>query len=671
VGALTTRDFRFRARPWELTRTASLCNHCGVGCNIVLDTRRDRIARVMPRQNEAVNEVWICDKGRFGHHFHAGPDRLTTPLVRRHGQLVEASWDEAIQAVADRLRTISARSGAAAIGGIAGAHLPNEDLYLFQKLIRQVIGSPNLDYRIGLSAAMEDDLANEVGIGTGSDLGRIGRDTAILVLGSDLDQEAPILYLRVAGAARHGATVINAGGRATKLDRRATHTLRYRYGSAAHLILAMLHVVLNGQTDEGRALTGNEIVPARVTGLSELRERVQAWTPERAAGITGIAAEEIVAAARAFASARNGIILYGPEAGNHPALRRVVANLAIVTGFVGRPNNGVIAVLPHVNSRGAEDLGVVPHRRPGYLPSESPGLSASEMLGGGVRGLIVAGADPLSVTARQANLEFLVVQELFMTVTAQQADVVLPASAPGERDGTYTNLERWVQHFDPALPAPGLARPDWAILRQLAVALGADWAYANAAAVLDEMAQTVPLYAGMSYARLSEPVPLSRRMSHYIYAGMSYQAEASEGCQWPTLAEEATHTFVLRHEEPPEPPALPPGRSDEVTLIAPRTLYDGGTLLSKAAILAPHLVQPHVAISPDDATRLALTTGERVRVEAHVRQVTLPCRVDASLPAGVAAIPRNLAGHPAEMLLGEAQVVGRAMLQPLRAAGGR
>jgi predicted molibdopterin-dependent oxidoreductase YjgC len=304
------------------------------------------------------------------------------------------------------------------------------------------------------------------------------------------------------------------------------------------------------------------------------------------------------------------------------------------------------------------------------------------MLGGGVQALLVAGADPFSVTARQTSLEFLAVHELFMTATAQQADVVLPALAPGERDGTYTNLERRVQHFDPALPAPGVARPDWAILRHLAVKLGAEWSYANSGAILEEMAQLIPLYAGMSYTRLSEPVPLSRRMSHYIYAGMSYQAQTGddsppgkpgdfaaccsrEGLQWPTLAEEATHTFVLRYEEPSVQPA--PGQSDVLMLTAPRVLYDDGTMIGQAAILGPHIVAPHVALSPDDAARLRVADGDRVTVRAYARQVTLPCRVDAGLPAGVAAIPRNLAGHPAEVLLGETQLTGVATIVPMHA----
>ena len=376
VGALTSRDFRFRARPWELTDVPSLCNHCAVGCNTVLGTRSGEIARVMPRQNEVVNEIWICDKGRFGHHFNGSPYRLTTPLVRRNGELVETSWDEALQHVAERLTSIKDAHGPGALGGIAGARLPNEDLYLFQKLLREVIGTHNLDHRVGLSAGFEDDTVYTVGVGTGTDLGRVGRDTAILVVGSDLDEEAPILYLRVAGAAQNGATLINAGGRLTKLDKSSSHVLRYRYATATHLLLGILHTIFSAN------LTGNEVVSRRVSGLEELKAKVADWTPERVAEQTGIPADEIRATAHAFGQAKNGIILFGPEASDDPALRRAVANLAIVTGFVGRPNNGVIAVLPHCNSRGAADLGVVPDRLPGYVPVEEPGLSAQHMLGG-------------------------------------------------------------------------------------------------------------------------------------------------------------------------------------------------------------------------------------------------------------------------------------------------
>ena len=230
--------------------------------------------------------------------------------------------------------------------------------------------------------------------------------------------------------------------------------------------------------------------------------------------------------------------MFGLEAGDDPALQAAVTNLAAVTGFTGRPNNGVIAVLPHANGRGAADLGLLPHRLPGYKPAPEVGQSAADMLAGGVKGLLVAGADPLAEEERPEELEFLLVQELFLTATARQADVVLPAAAVGERDGTYTNLERWVQHFASGLPANGRSRPDWVILRRLAALLGAEWDYASTAGVLAEMAEVVPQYTGMSYQALTQPVPLSRRMSYYIYAGMSYQSEIHEGKQWPALADD-------------------------------------------------------------------------------------------------------------------------------------
>jgi NADH-quinone oxidoreductase subunit G len=649
VGALTTRDFRFEARPWELTDSPSLCNHCGVGCNTVLSTRRGEIARVMPRQNETVNELWICDKGRFGHHFNGSPFRLTTPLLRRNDELVETTWDEALGHVAARLAAIRESHGPAALGGIAGARLPNEDLYLFQKFLREVVGTQNIDHRVGLSAVFEDQTVYKVGVGTGTDLGRVGRDTAILVVGSDLDQEAPILYLRVAGAAHHGATLINAGGRPTKLDKSSGHVLRYRYGTATHMLLGILHEIFEAN------LTGNEIVPRRVSGLEQLKTSVGDWPPERASELTGVPADEIRAAARAFGEAKNGIILFGPEAGNDPELSRAVANLAIVTGFVGRPNNGVIAVLPHANSRGAADLGVVPDWLPGYLPVEEPGLSANQMLNSGLRGLLVAAADPLGAASRPDELELLVVQELFLTGTAQQADVVLPAAAVAERDGTFTNLERWVQRFDPALPVMGLARPDWAIIRQLAVLLGADWTYATAGGVLAEMAGAIPLYTGMSYEQLARPVALSRRMSHYIYAGMSFQTEVREGLQWPTLAEDESVALELNRVDPDPPPSNDGG----YTLVAPRVLYDGGTLLGQAEILGTRLVQPHVVISPIDALALGVSDGDNLQVAANGHSVRLHARVDSAMPEGVLSIPRNLDGSPAESLLGESRVFGR------------
>lgn len=649
VGALTTRDFRFGARAWELKNIPSVCNHCGVGCNTVLGTRTGEIKRIMPRQNEAVNEIWICDKGRFGHHFNGSPNRLAQPLVRKNGQLVEATWNEALDLIGRKFSSIKESNGADALGGIAGARLSNEDLYLFQKLFREAIGTHNIDHRVGLSAALEDDTVHRVGVGCGTDLGRVGKDTAILVIGSDLDQEAPILYLRVAGASvKRGAHLINAGGRRTKLDAQAKTSLRYQYGAAAHLALALLAAVV------GQKLINQEFIDSRTTGFAELKKALQNYAPKKVAKTIGISAEEIEAAARAFAEAKNGIILFGLEAGNDPALRAALEALALVTGHAGKPNNGLIAVLPHANSRGAADMGVVPDRLPGYAPVEGkPGLSARQMLDeeSTIKGMLIAGADPAAESeaykAALEKLDFLVVQELFLTETARLADVVLPVKGVAERDGSFTNLERRVQTFDAGVPAPGDAWADWLVLAAIAGHLGGDWGYASADGVMAEITQRVPLYAGMDFKNLTAPISIERKTSHYIYEGMSYTADVREGVQWPTLAEDESNKLKLRFVAP-----APVEKGDGLTLVAPRFLYDGGRLLAEAEVVAAHLHRPQALLSKADAQKLGVGNGDMVTLSQNGTSVALPVQVNRKLSEGIVVVSRNLAGRLAEKLVG-------------------
>lgn len=652
VGALTTRDFRFGARAWEMTNIPSVCNHCGVGCNTVLGTRTGQIRRIMPRQNEAVNELWICDKGRFGHHFNGSPNRLTSPLVRKNGELVEASWAEALDVIGQKFNAIKEADGPDALGGIAGARLSNEDLYIFQKLFREAIGTNNIDHRVGLSATLADETAYTVGVGCGTDLGRVGKNTTILIFGSDLDQEAPILYLRLAGASvKRGVHVINAGGRKTKLDAQAQTSLRYRYGTAAHLALGLLASVVE------QGLAAKEWLDARTTGFAALEKFLKNYSPAEVSKVTGVEAEAIDASAKAFAEAENGIILFGPEAGNDPALQLALEALALVTGHAGKADNGLIAVLPHANSRGAADMGVVPDRLPGYLPVEGQaGLSAPQMLSGesNLKAMLIAGADPAadSETYKSAleALDFLVVQELFLTETAQLADVVLPVKAVAERDGTFTNLERRVQAFDPGVPSPGQAWADWLVGCAIAGKMGADWAYASADGVMAEIAERVPLYANMEFENLTAPISLERKTSHYIYEGMSFTSDVREGIQWPSLAEDNSVTLELRFVEP----AVVNDETDGLTLIAPRFLYDGGRLLAEAEVVAAHIRQPQVQLSRADAHMLGVSNGDAVSVSQNGTSVELPVKVNRTLAEGTMLVPRNVAGRPAEKLVGPA-----------------
>lgn len=652
VGALTSRDFRFRARAWELTNIPSLCNHCGVGCNTILGVRTGEIRRIMPRQNESVNEVWICDKGRFVHHFNGSPNRLTRPMIRRDGELVEVEWEQALDRAAEGIKKIIKADGPRAMGGIAGARLSNEDLYLFQKLFREVIGTHNVDHRLGLSAAIQDEIAYTVGVGVGTDLGRVGEETAILVIGSDLDEEAPILYLRIAAAARkRGAQLINAGARRTKLDRQAGTSLRYRPGTAAHLVWGLLASALEQGLIERAALE------ERTDGLADLEAALADYSPADVAEITGLPAGAIEAAAKSFAEADNGLILFGLEAGSDPSLQAAIEALALATGHAGRPNNGVIPVLPYANSRGAADMGLLPDRLPGYKPlaaDEKAGLSAAEMLAETppVKGLLLAGVDPVAEGEQYRTvlqkLDFLVVQELFLTETAKLADVVFPARAVAERDGTFTNLERRVQAYDPGLPASSHAWADWLILSALAARLGTDWSYASADGVMAEITRKVPIYAPMEFENLLAPISVARKTAHYIYQGMSYTADVREGLQWPSLAE-GEAKLSLRFIAPVDPP------EGDLLLAAPRVLYDGGRLLAETEILQNRWYQPRLRLSPADANRLGLMEEEIAVISRNGHEVRLPVQVDETLAEGLALLPRHLSSRPAEQLLGPAE----------------
>ena len=645
VGALTSRDFRFGARAWELTNIPSICNFSPMGSNVVLGTRLNEIKRIMPRQNELVNEIWISDKTRFGHHFNTSPNRLTTPLIKKDGQFQPASWGEALSLIAEKFKAAEGK-----IGGIATGHLSNEDLYLFQKLFREVLGSNNIDHRVGLNSAIDDELAYEIGVGVGTDIASLRAGSVILNLGADLDEEAPMLYLRVRQAARKGAHLINAAGRWTKLDSAAQTRLRYRYGSATHLVLGLLATILN----EGWE---NEDAAKNLEELGTLKSNLQGYSADKVAEITGLAADDIKAAAKTLAEAENAIILYGAEAGNDPALKVALRNLAVVTGHVGRANNGVTAVLPHVNSRGAADLGILPDRLPGYVPLDGEaGLSAAEMLNpeSGLQALYLVAADVAaeSATYRTAleATDFVVVQDLFMTETAKLADVVLPARSVAERDGSYTNLERRVQAFDAGITTAGQAWADWLIITAIAGQLGADWSYASADGVMAEITGQVSLYQAMSFDNLLKPVSVARQRAHYIYSGMSFTSDLREGLQWPTLAERGD-SFELQFVAPTHTPS-----DAAFTLIAPRVLYDGGVLIGEAEILQSHLEQPAATFAQADADQLGITAGDEVTLSAGGNTVTLPVKIDRLLGAGLIRVPRNLSGSPAEQLLNGAGV---------------
>ena len=502
VGALTTIDFRFGARPWELQAAASICPHCPVGCNLTLNVRREAktggevvVKRVMPRQNEWVNELWICDKGRFGYHFAESDKRLTQPLIRKDGQLQPATWDEALTAVAAGLRGVNED-----FLTVASGRLANEDLYNLRQLTSELGGTAAL-----YTTMAGGELVAQVGAGQGTNIADLGPGDALLVVASDLEEEAPVWWLRVKQAAERGAALIVLNPRATKTDRYAAYRLRYDYGAEAAAVLALINA-LSAKRPE---------LPGEVNR--------QALDPD------------YQAAAQAFAGAKNALVFYGSEGTSlqtSRALAQACANLLIATDHTGRPNNGLVPVWPRANTQGAWDMGLRP------VEDLRAAMDAA-------RAIYIVAADPVgddpALGEAVQDAQFVVVQELFLTDTAKLADVVLPARAFTEREGTFTSGERRVQRFYPAVPARPESRPDYAIAAQIASLLGLELPHRAPSLIFKQIAEQVPDYADLTYRALAEvtaqwPI-IGHEPGERYYGGTAYHNSQGLGVQLTSAAQ--------------------------------------------------------------------------------------------------------------------------------------
>ncbi len=498
VGALTAKSYRFMTRPWELRRTPSVCPGCAVGCNVRVDVRVDRVLRLMSRTNDAIDDGWLCDRGRWGYAAVNDPDRLRVPLVRKNGELREVTWDEALDAVAQRLRTLSP----AQIGGIGSTHTTNEEAYLFQKILRDGLKTNNIDHFHGVfPAASMNASSGATGampwVFTGTIAG-LDHAQEIILLGADPYQQQPVLDLRIKKALRNGARLTVISAEPSRIDRIAHRVMRIKSGGEAAIARTLTQVVVAEHLWRGTFAEVNE------TQLARYGERLKDYTPERIAIAFGLEAEDLRTVARTIAGAHGAVIVYDEmttrTTGNE-TLAADVLDLGLLTDNVTQPNAGVGPLFSDANSLGARDMGVLPDVAPGYRALAKPGLDYAAMLGGGVRGLWVMGADParhMSDPAALAKLETLVVQDMRLTATAQYAHVVLPALSYAEKTGSFTNLERCVQAVRRAMPPLPGARADWEILRAVGNRLGLNWTYRSPSDITKEIATSVPLYADLT-----------------------------------------------------------------------------------------------------------------------------------------------------------------------------
>ena len=496
VGALTASAYRFKSRPWELKRIPSVCNNCSVGCNARIDVRVDKVMRLMSRTNDAIDDGWLCDRGRWGFEFVNSPQRLRTPLIRQKGVLQPATWDEALYMLASRLRMIAEKRGAASIGGIGSTRTTNEEAYLFQKLLREAIGTPNIDHHHGYFPDPRDPLTGRPWMMTNS-IADIEKAAHIVLIASDPYERQPILNLRIKKAMTGGAQIYIINEGATELDRFAVSKITIpQNGAGMATKLLLKHVLSNDIANPHQY----EDVRANLEGAGDAISAA-----EQAFGFEAMA--QLQHLAETIATSKGAIILYDEMATLAPGCEDLAADvqaLAFVTDNINRPGSGVGPLFEDANSLGARDMGLLPDALPGYQPVQQKGLSYNEMLNSpDLKALYVMGANPLRHVAQlPPNLELLVVQDVFLTETAQQADIVLPAVTFAEKDGSMTNIDHHVQKNVHALrPLPG-AKADWEILTRLANQLGQKWNYDSPQDVLLEIAASNPFYSGLTWEDL-------------------------------------------------------------------------------------------------------------------------------------------------------------------------
>ena len=579
VGALTTADFRFGARPWELEAQASICTQCPVGCNTTLNTRREAkaggeivVKRIMPRQNEEVNEIWLCDKGRFAYHYTESKKRLIRPLMRKDGKLGRASWDAATKLAAENFAKAKKNFVV-----LASGRLSNEDLFNLKSLADHAGGSAMLYSDMG-----GGDLNALVGVGAGTNIGALGAGDAILVVASDLYEEAPIWWLRVKQAADRGATLIVANPRETRLDRFARYSIRYAYG------------------DE-----------VKTVGDFSRKNRI---------------ADE-------FAKAKNAVVFFGSEGlglTGSSAVASACATLLKETGHVGRPNNGLIGVWQRANDQGAWDVGFRPE------PDLEKAFKG--------KAVYIVGADPAgdspALAKALAAANFVAAQDILETATTEIADVVFPAQAYTEREGTYVSGERRVQRFYAAVAPKGDSKPDFAITSQVAKQMGIILEGSSAPVVFDILANSIDAFAELSYARLAEVKaqwPIVGRGDLY-YGGTTYENTQGLGVQ---LVPAAQVGGAVRIPKIRKEAALRP-REKELLAVPVNKLYDLGLTVSSAELLAQRIGEATVSLHSSAAQKLGVGAGQRVKLSFDGAHGEAIVKIDDTISMGVVLVPRGM-----------------------------
>ncbi len=660
-------------------KVESVCPYCGVGCQLTYHIKDNAIVRVEGRDGPS-NHGRLCVKGRFGFDYVAHPQRLTKPLIRKPGVAKtaeftidptrwsevfrEATWEEALDLAANGLKKIRDGKGPSALAGFGSAKGSNEEAYLFQKLVRTGFGTNNVDHCTRLCHASSVAALLE-GIGSGAvsnQVSDVAESELIFLIGANPTSNHPVAATWIKNAVQRGAKLVLADPRRNDLARHAWKFLQFTADMDVALLNAMIHTIL----DEG--LVDQEFVRQRTSGFEALKENAKDFSPEKMAPLCGIPAQTIREVARAYATSKASIILWGMGISQHvhgTDNARCLIALTLMTGQIGRPGTGLHPLRGQNNVQGASDAGLIPMMYPDYQRVDNPeaiarfekfwgrtldhkaGLTVVEIMDAAcedkIKGMYIMGenpamSDPNAHHAREglARLDMLVVQDIFLTETAYLADVVLPASAWPEKTGTVTNTDRMVQMGRRALDMPGEARQDLGVIQDLANRLGCGWKYSGAesgvAMVYEEMRQAMNSIGGISWERLE------------AQSSVTYPCRTEDDPGQPVVFTENFPTKDGRGKFVPAdiiPANERPDAEYPFILITGRQLehWHTGSMTRRASVLDAIEPQAVVSLHPLDLDALGAGGGDVITVASRRGEIALAARADDGIPRGSVFIP--------------------------------
>jgi len=664
----------------------SVCPYCGVGCQLTYHIKDDKLLHVTGRDGPA-NQNRLCVKGRFGFDYISHPERLLQPLIRKDGvgkraddtvdpaqpwtHFRPASWEEALDRAAAGLRRVRDQHGSQALAGFGSAKASNEEAYLFQKLVRVGFGTNNVDHCTRLCHASSVAALME-GIGSAAvtaTFNECKNSDVIIVIGANPTENHPVAATFFKQAAKRGAKLIVMDPRGQALKRHAAHMLQFKSGTDVAALNAILNVVVTEK------LYDQQYVQTYTEGFPAFAEHIKDFTPEEMAPICGVEAGVLREVARSYARAERAIIFWGMGVSQHvhgTDNARCLIALALICGQVGRPGTGLHPLRGQNNVQGASDAGLIPMFFPDYKSVEEPqirarfedawatkldpkkGLTVVEIMNAVhadvIKGMYILGENPAMsdpdlnhVRQALAHLDHLVVQDIFLTETAFHADVILPASAWPEKDGTVTNTNRQVQMGRAALPLPGEARPDWWITQEIGRRIGLDWNYRHPRDIYTEMASLMPSLDNISWDRIERESSVTYPSDAPDQPG--HDVVFDKGFPRPGGFGKLVAAKVTPPDERPDaefPFVLTTGRQLEH--------WHTGAMTRRATTLDALEPGPVACLSRSQITKLGIAPGDMIRVSTRRGTIALTARQDDAVPDGVVFIPFAFAEAAANLL---------------------